>query len=95
MSEATDKTIALNVRLKPSESSARDEPHERRLGPGDCRCRFRLPRANVACRYRKDREGWAGRAEGIGLHACHPRGDGGGRAGAVASADSASVGRAE
>jgi hypothetical protein len=76
MSEATDKTIALNVRLMPSESSARDEPLERRPVPADCRCRFRLHRANVACRYRKDREGWPGRAERIGRHACHPRGDG-------------------
>ena len=76
MSEATDKTIALNVRLKPSESSARDEPHERRPGPGNCRCRFRFHRASVACRDRQDREGWSGRAEGTGRHARHPRGDG-------------------
>jgi hypothetical protein len=76
MSEAKDKTISLNVALEPSESSARDEPHERRPGPGDCRCRFRLHRASVACRYRKDRERWPGRAKRIGRPACHPRGDG-------------------
>ena len=75
MSETNDKTIALNVRLKPSESSARDEPHERRPGPGNCRCRFRFHRDSVACRYRKDRERWPGRAKRIGRHACHPRGD--------------------
>jgi hypothetical protein len=65
MSEATDKTIALNVRLKPSESSARDEPHERRPGPGNCRCRFRFHRDSVACRYRKDRERWQAAPKGL------------------------------
>ena len=76
MNDATDKTIALNVRLKRSESSAHDEPHERRPGPGNYRGRFRFHRDSVACRYRKDRERWPGRAIRIGRHACHPRGDG-------------------
>ena len=47
MSEANDKTIALNVRLKSSKLSVRDEPHERRPGPGGCRGRFRLHRDSV------------------------------------------------
>lgn len=91
MNEATNKTIALNGHLKPSESSAHDELHERRRSPGDCRCRFRLHRASLACRDRQDREGWPGRAKRIGgtLVTCVAMG---GCACASAPADTADLG---
>ena len=59
MSEANDKIIALNVRLKPSESSAhpRATNYTNDGGPGDCLCRFRLHRAYAARRHRQDGEG--------------------------------------
>jgi hypothetical protein len=93
MSDAKDKTISLNVRLKASESTVGDEPHERRPGQGIAdvdsassrqRCLSLSQRPRKMARPRQ--KDWMTRLS--------PAWRQGGQAGAVTSADSASLGRA-
>jgi hypothetical protein len=96
MSEATDKIIALNVRLKPSESSAnpRATSHTNvglAQGFADVDFGF-IETALPAAIAKTAKDGQAAQKDWTAR--LSPAWRRGGRAGAVASADSASLGRA-
>jgi len=96
MSEAKDKIIALNVRLKPSEPSAHPRATNYTnvgVAQGIAYLDFGfIEPALLAAIAKTAKEGPAA-PKGFGKHARHPRGHGRGCAGALASAESASVGR--
>ena len=96
MSDVKDQTIELNVHLKPSESSAHPRATNYTnvgVAQGIAYVDFGFIEPALARRHCQDGEGWAGRAERIGRCSRHPRGDERGRARAIASADSTSLGR--
>ena len=94
MSEAKDKTIAFNVRLKPSESSAHPRATNYTnvaVAQGIAYLDFGFIEPTLLAAIAEDVKGWPGRAERTGRHTRHLRGHGGGCAGPAASADSAGV----
>ena len=96
MSEATDKIIALNVRLKSSESSVNPRATSHTnvgLAQGIAHADFGFIEPALLAAIAKTAKDGQGRAEGTGRHARHPRGDGRRCIGPAASADSASLGQ--
>ena len=95
MSEAKDKTIAFNVRLKPSESSAHPRATNYMnvaVAQGIAYLDFGFIEPTLLAAIAEDVKGWPGRAERTGRSPRHPRGDERRRACAATSADSASTG---
>ena len=87
MSNDKDTTIALNVRLKPSESSAQPRATNYTnvgVAQGIAYLDFGVYRTRVAWGHCQDGQRRAGCAEGIGRPSRHPCGHGGGRARAIA-----------
>jgi hypothetical protein len=79
MSEATDKIIALNVRLKSSESSVNPRATSHTnvgLAQGIAHADFGFIEPALLAAIAKTAKDGQGRAEGTGRHARHPRGDG-------------------
>lgn len=68
MNEFDDKTIPLNVQLKPGNPRppSRRQLFQRWCGAGDRSCRFRLHRTGGAGGGGQNREGWTSGAERTG-----------------------------
>ena len=93
-SDVKDQTIALNVRLKPSESSGHPRATNNTnvtVAKGIVYLDFGFIEATLLAAIAEDVKGWPGRAERTGRHTRHLRGHGGGCAGPAASADSTSL----
>ena len=93
MSEAKDKTIALNVRLKPSESSAHPRATNYTnvgVAQGIAYVDFRFIEPTLLAATAKTAKDGQAAPKGLdGALVSRVAMDGGGRAGAIASADSA------
>ena len=74
MRHSHNKTIAINVRLKPSDSSAHPRAANYThvaMAQGIAYVDFWLHRASIACRDREDGQGWpTERRGGASRHSC-------------------------